>query len=137
MTKRIIRNGRCWLIIAAVACTVPAGCSERTHEPKVVSLKCVVERIDRQNKEVTVRFYSEKRDAELTEVVRVTDETEILINGALARLADVKEGERAEGSIRVTKSADATVYTALRVQIIRADPLKAASGGAGVSGAAE
>lgn len=130
MTRRIIRNGRTWLLIAAVACGVSAGCNEREHEPKVVSLKCVVERIDRQNREVTVRFYSEKRDAELTQVVRVTDETEILINGALARLADIKEGERAEGSIRVTKSADATVYTALRVQIKRADPLKAASGGA-------
>lgn len=130
MTRRIIRNGRTWLMIAAIACGSLGGCTEREGEPKVVSLKGVVERIDRQNREVTVRFYSEKRDAELTQVVRVTDETEILINGALATLTDVKEGERAEGSIRVTKSADATVYTALRVQIIRADPLKAASGGA-------
>ena len=130
MTRRIIRNGRTWLIIAALACGLSAGCSKRNHEPKVVSLKGIVERIDRQTKEVTVRFYSEKRDAELTQVVRVTDETEILINGVLATLADVKEGERAEGSIRATKSGDETIYTALRVRIKRADPLKAASGGA-------
>jgi hypothetical protein len=118
--------------IAAVllACGGFTGCKEREEEPKIITLEGVVEQIDLKAKVVTVRFYSEKHERTLRKPVRVSDQTEVFINGALAKLEDVKVGERAAGTVRMDRSADGDddQFTALRVEIKRSAPLRPTSG---------
>jgi hypothetical protein len=107
------------LLPAIVAiCGSPVGCQQR-DKPKVIFLEGVVEKVDPVRKFAVVRFLSEKHGSEQTEAVLVTAETEILIDGALASLADVVVGEHAQGYVRETNYFEQTVYTALRVRISR------------------
>jgi len=119
-----------WLsmfVIAGAALVICGGCTDREPESQVRELEGIIEEIDVEHKTVKVRFYNEKRKTTMTMPVKVTDETEILINGALAAMADVKEGERAKGTIRVKQVDENLELTALRVEIKRAEPLKPTS----------
>jgi hypothetical protein len=112
------------------------GCKEREPEPRVITLEGVVEQIDLKARVVTVRFYSEKHERILRKAVRVSDQTEVFINGALAELEDVKVGERAAGTVRIDRGGDEDddEFTALRVEIKRSAPLKPTSGEAEPAG---
>jgi len=77
----------------AAVCGAPAGCQQR-DKPKVIFLEGVVEKVDPVRKFAVVRFRSEKRGSEQTEAVLITRETEILIDGALASLADIGGSQR-------------------------------------------
>jgi hypothetical protein len=116
-----------FFVIAGAALLLCGGCKDREPEATVREMEGVIEAIDVDNKTVKVRFYNEKRKTEMSVAVNVTDETEILINGALAQMTDVKEGERAHGTIRVKQVDDDFELTALRVEIKRAEPLKPTS----------
>ena len=84
----------------------------------------MIEKIDLAGRRVTVRFYAEKQKVEQKQTVRVSDATEVMINGALARLEDVREGERARGEVLIEKRNNEVIYTAKRVVILRSEPLK-------------
>ena len=84
-----------------------------------------VEEIDLTGRRVKVRAYLEKHETYETFDVQVTEDTEILINGALAKMDDVRVGERAEGRIRVTRRDGKTALTALAVSIERGEVLSA------------
>lgn len=118
------RIGLSLTVIAGWGLGLGAGCKDQEPESRVRELSGVIVKIDAKNKEVTVRYYNEKKKMEMIHPVKVTDETEILINGALADITAVKEGERAKGSIRVSQTDQGFELTALRVEIKRAQPLK-------------
>ena len=52
------------------------------------------------------------------------DETEILINGALAKLADLRPGERAAGTVRVARTENGNKrLIAISIHVDRAEVL--------------
>ena|GEM_PF-1673997 len=98
----------------------PPGCKEDEPGFKTVTLSGTVEHVDPANSSVQISYYSEKHDRNLTATVVVTPETEIFIDGIVARLEDVKVGERAEGEAVVTREGERRVITVTRVRIERA-----------------
>jgi hypothetical protein len=125
--------GRIWAAAALLmGCGGFLGCKEREPEPRVITLEGVVEQVDLKARVVTVRFYSEKHETTFRKPVHVSDQTEVFINGALAKLEDVKVGERAAGTVRIDRHGDDAEdeFTALRVEIKRSAPLKPTSGAA-------
>ena len=102
-----------------------AGSSCKEDEPgfKTVTLSGTVERIDSASSRVEISYYSEKRGRHVTTEAILTPETEIFINGELARLEDVRIGERAEGEAIVTRENDRRIVTVRRVHIERARPM--------------
>jgi hypothetical protein len=129
MKQMLLGKSAGWMVtcVATSAAMLAAGgCSESEDKPTVRELEGTIESIDDQARAVRVRFYLEKEGVEMTETVHVTDETEIFINGALARFGDVKEGERAKGTVRIEKQdGGQRLVTALRVHIKRAEVIKA------------
>lgn len=110
------------LMIAAV---LPAGCKEEDDGPKSHYVQGTIESIDLANGMVRVRSYSEKHKQEMFHDVEVTKDTEVKINGAIAKLTDVKVGENAEGHITVVKEDNQRRFIADRVSIERAEALVA------------
>lgn len=116
---------------ASLLCTVLAvvvgaglsGCKEDEPGFKTRTLSGTVETIDLANSRVEISFYSQKHDRKVTAEVVVTPETEIFINGELAKLEDVKVGERAEGEAIVTREGNKQINTVTRVRIERATPI--------------
>ena len=79
--------------------------------------------------EVTVRFQSEKHGHQEVEgKALVKSDSEILINGVVARLQDVREGEYGIADVRIDKTGDQPTYTMLRIRIDRAQPIDVEGG---------
>jgi hypothetical protein len=97
------------------------GCAEEAPNRKCRVLEGTAEKIDLKTGQVSMNYFSKKRNEELAVEGRVTDETEVLINGRLARLEDIRPQEH----VRVTgykegKGANALVVVT-KVEIERAD----------------
>ncbi len=121
---RIPRVPAPFLLCLASIVLLAGGCRDKPTEPTTIVLDGVIEKIDLPGQEITVRYYAEKQKTERKQKVRFNIATEVLINGALARLEDIRVGERARGEVLIEQSADDMVYTAKRVEIRRAEPLK-------------
>jgi hypothetical protein len=102
-----------------------AGCSDRKESTRVEEVVGTIEEIDLANNRVKVKAYVEKQESYHTFVVHISDDTEVMINGSLAKLTDVHEGERAEGRVRITRKDGVTTFTALAVKIERGEVLAA------------
>ena len=129
-----VRHRRWVLLICPViaASVLPAlsGCRKEEPRVEVLTFEGKLESIRWiKNQpgvigEITVRFQSEKHSQQEVHgkaLVRV--DTEILINGVVARLEDVREGECGLADVRVDKSGDKPTYTMLRIRIDRAQPI--------------
>lgn len=111
--------------VAAMLGLVVLGCREDKPAVRTLAVSGTIEEIDLPNRTVQVSAFVEKLGREETFTVHVTDDTELLINGSLAKVEDVRVGERAEGDIRVIKENGSRKYVALRVQIERAEVVRA------------
>jgi len=69
---------------------------------------------------ITILYFNEKKGQEVADKGEVTKETEIMINGAVASLADIKIGERVRGEVKVEKVGEERRHTALKINIDRA-----------------
>ena len=99
------------------------GCREEKSNFEVISLDGKIEKIDRtsdETGEITLAYYSEKQKAEVVGVGLVSKSTEIMINGAIATLKDLREGERVRGEVRVEKKGGERVQTAVKIYVTRA-----------------
>ncbi len=113
--------------LASAFCLL-TGCSKEKNEPRMDEVTGTIENIGA--KTVTVRSFSKKHNKELTYDVQVDSETEILINGSLASISDLKIGEAASGSVRIVeKDKDQRIITAVKVRVERAEVLKAPGAG--------
>jgi hypothetical protein len=110
---------RAILPVAVLACCAQMGCPEAEPKPTVLALTGVVERIDHEQRAVQVRYRSPDGTPVRSVVVRLTEDTEIQINGVLSTLEDVREDEVATGTVRIDHVDDVDTYTALRVKITR------------------
>ena len=113
------------LVMLVFAAVLPVGCKEEDDGPKTHYVQGTIESIDLANGMVRVRSYSEKHKQEMFHDVEVTKDTEVKINGAIAKLTDVKVGENAEGHIKVVKEDNQRRFIADRVSIERAEALVA------------
>ena len=112
------------VVVLASAFCVLAGCSEEKKKTHIEEVTGTIESIGPTK--VVVRTYSKKHNKELTFDVEVDSETEILINGSIASIRDLKVGETAFGSVRIVEKDDDTkIITAVKVRVERAEVLKA------------
>ncbi len=117
-------------LICVLTCAVSlGGCKKNEESTKIQILKGKVERIEvgpDGTGKITVLYFSEKQDQELTGTGLVTKETEILINGAVASLSDIREGERVRGEVRIVKKGEERTQVALKIYISRPKPVGSA-----------
>ena len=105
------------------------GCGDNESPPEIITLEGKIEKIERttdKTGKVTVVYYSEKQKQEIPGTAQVTAETEIMIDGAVAVLKDLKEGESVRGEVRVEKKGGKKVQTIVK---IHADRAKAGASG--------
>ena len=111
------------LALSVVAMT--SGCKENEKPIEIITLEGRIEKIKRSTDttgEITVVFYSEKQRQEITGTATVTEETEILLDGAAAKLKDLLDGERIRGQVRVEKRGEQKTNIVLKIQVDRARP---------------
>lgn len=128
----ILANNRKGIALVCVLtwAVILGGCKKNEESPKIQSLKGKVEKIDINpdgTGRITILYFSEKQDQDITGTGLVTKETEILINGAVASLSDIREGEHVRGEVRIVKKGDKRTQVALKIYIDRPKPV----GGAG------
>lgn len=111
--------------LAGGAVLLPLGCKEREQRPEIVALEGKVEKVEITSADggrITVSYYSEKQKQTVVGVGMVTKETEIMINGAVSTLKDLKEGDRVRGQVRVDKVGDKKTQTVLKIAVERPKP---------------
>jgi hypothetical protein len=116
------------LVVVPLALPPVAGCRESKPSAEVVSLEGKIEKLKVNTDgggEITLRYYSEKQRQELLGVGMVTSETEIMINGAIARLKDLREGDRVRGDVRVEIKGEQRRNVAVRIYVERPQPTAA------------
>lgn len=114
--------------IVAVLCfgvVAMGGCDQKDDAPKTIHVRGAIEKIDLANKTVQVRAFSKKHKQELVHTVHVNDDTEIMINGAIAKMTDVRVGETAVGAITIVKEDNQRKLIATRVEVEREEALLA------------
>lgn len=109
------------LVLAAAM--LLSGCTEEKRKSRELDVTGTVESVDLANRTVEVSTFIEKLGSEQKFSVRVTPDTEILIDGALAKLEDVRVGERARGDISVETEGNKKVYVAIQVSIERGETI--------------
>jgi predicted lipase len=120
---RAFEMGRC-LVVVAVA--LGGGCSRAKQSSQVVTMEGRVEKISLTSDatgEIAV-LYRNKEKQEIIGTATVTNESEVMINGVLGKLADIKEGERIRGEVVVTRNGDKRTQRVLKIYVDRAEPVK-------------
>jgi hypothetical protein len=112
---------RMGVVAAALAWTVAAGCggSDSRPEAEYDQLLGQVTSIDRASGEVAMSYRSDKHNKEMTIQGKLAPEAEILIDGATARLEDVRIGDWVKVRGRVEKRDGSRNWVALNVEIDR------------------
>ena len=125
MNRQRMQFGCAWVL--AVLSVSIAGCPEKPKTSRVIDVAGTIEQVDLANGALTVSTYLERTKTEESFVVKVRPETEILINGALARVEDIRVGERAQGSIMIERQGEGkkAKYIADQIRIERAEAIVA------------
>jgi len=109
----------------SIVVSAPVGCRDNDPGFEVITLEGKVEKIDVNpdgTGEITVAYFSEKHNQEMIGTGTITKETEIMINGALAQLKDIRVGERIRGEVRIQNKGDKKNRIALKIHVDRAKP---------------
>ena len=115
--------GRTKLTLAVLAGLAGAGCREDEPSFKTVTLSGTVERVDLPTGRMEISYENEKGEKRVISDVLTTPDTEVFINGELARLSDLRVGERAEGEAVVTRDDTRQIITVTRVRVERPLPM--------------
>lgn len=102
------------------------GCRKEQPKFEIVSLEGTVEKIERgpdNTGVITVAYYNDKQQQETLGTGKVTPETEIMINGAAATLADLRVGDRVRGQVRIEKKGERRIQIAVKIHVDRPEPL--------------
>lgn len=102
------------------------GCRPDERGPEVLSLEGKIERLEVNadgTGEISVLYYSDKKQADIIGTAQVTKETEIMINGATATLADLRDGDVVRGDVRVEGKGSEKKQVALKIHVERAVPV--------------
>ncbi len=112
------------LLVAAFLILCP-GCRENEPGFDVISLEGKIEKIDltsAETGEITIVYYSKKQRQEVVGTGLVTRETEVMINGAVAKLKQLRPGDRVRGEVRVEKKRGKKRQIALKIYVDRPKP---------------
>lgn len=127
MTHTAIRGGSAWRFVMVAALSgvlfVSADCRKDEPSFEVLSLEGRIETIDLAKDgtgSVSVLYYNEKQKQDVIGVGVVTAETEIMINGALGKLSDLRAGDRIRGEVRVEGKGADRKQIAIKIRIDRA-----------------
>jgi hypothetical protein len=99
------------------------GCRKQDPGFEIITLEGTIERIKQTGEdsgEITVVYYSEKHKQDMAGTGLVTRETEIMINGAIASLKDLREGDRVRGEVRIEKKGSERNQVAMKINVTRA-----------------
>lgn len=102
-----------------------AGCRKGEEGSNIVPLEGKVEKINARSDgtgDITV-VYTDKQQQSITGTGEVTSETEIIINGAAAKLKDIREGEHVRGQVRIEKKGKQRKQIAVSIYVDRAQPV--------------
>lgn len=113
----------CLGLILVAAVLAAGGCRDQKPSVSIVPLEGKVEKVDAKpdgTGTITILYFNEKQGQDITATGDVLKETEIMINGAIASLADVKVGERVRGEVKIEKVGEVRKHTALKINIDRA-----------------
>jgi hypothetical protein len=106
------------LLAAGLLVTLP-GCSKDDDEPEFRQLEGTAEKLNLDTGQVALRFFHQKSGTEQVIEGIVNDQTEVLINGRVAKLKDIRLKERVKVTgYRKGKGADAQMV-AVKVEIER------------------
>lgn len=109
------------LCLLAGSLTLP-GCKKPDPGFEVLTLEGNVEAIDHNGDgtgRITVRYYSDRQDAEVSGTGIVNQQTEIMINGVASKLEDVVVGDRVHGEVRIENQDGRREQVALKILIDR------------------
>ena len=119
---RVMKVRSAWLLVGVIAVfAMGPGCKPKKPRMKIVIVEGTVEKIERSSKRVHFRFLHKKLGNYTTDNAQVDKDTEILINGKLSKLEDVKEGDTAEVTLQWPRDKK-DERTILKVKINRAVP---------------
>lgn len=110
-------------LVLAMSC---GGCREKDPGFEIMTLDGKVDKLEINadgTGSVTVVYYSEKHKREIAGTGIVTKETEIMINGALGKLSDIREGDRVRGEVRIEKKKGVRRQIAVKIIVDRAEPI--------------
>lgn len=113
------------LMVGLASLLTVSGCRRSEPDFEVLSLPGKIEKLDVRSDEtgeITLLYYSEKHGQEMIGTGVVTKETEIMINGAIAKLSDLREGDRVRGEVRIEKRQGEKIQTALKIYVDRPEP---------------
>jgi len=102
------------------------GCSDKASSVDVIALEGKIDKIERTSAttgRLTVLYHNDKHGQDMVGIGDVTAETEILIDGTLATLADIREGERIRGEVRIDDVDGQERKTVMKIHIERAKPI--------------
>ena len=120
------RVSRSVCLLIAVFLVICSGCRENEPGFEVISLEGKIEKIDLtsdETGEITIVYYSKKQRQEVVGTGLVTRETEIMINGAVAKLKHLRPGDQVRGDVRVEKKRGKKRQIALKIYVDRPKPL--------------
>jgi hypothetical protein len=98
-----------------------AGCRHQKTEKEHRTMTGTVTNIDEATGKVAMTFYSKKNQKDVPIEGAVTPQTEILINGRVSKLGDVKIGEQVVVTGYLEKTGPKQRIVATKVQIERSD----------------
>ena len=112
-------------VVFGLLLTLPSGCRQKEGGADVLTLRGRIETIEPNSKDpdtgrITVRYRTEKQPDEKTGHGAITRETEIVINGALAKLGDLKTGDDVRVDVRIEKDSDEPTPVVLKIRVERA-----------------
>lgn len=119
-------------VLAALALGVilaSSGCSKDDEEPEFRQIEGTAEKLDLATGEVALRFFHKKSGKEQILSGMVTDQTEVLINGRVAELKDIRLQERVKVTGYKKGSGARAQLVAVKVEIERPEWIE--TGGAG------
>ncbi len=107
------------LVALCAAMSAFCSCGERDTDVDYVAKIGSFERIDLNADVATFKYRHEKSGEHRTEEVRVDPETEVLINGRLSNLSDIRIGEPVTVHWRVRRLGGLLRVDALKIRIVR------------------
>ena len=103
------------------------GCSRNDDEPEHRQIEGTVEKIDLESGSVALRFFHRKSNSEQVLDGRITDTTEVLINGQQATPKDILLKERVKVTGYKKGSGVNAEIVAVKVEIERAEWIETGS----------
>ena len=111
------------------------GCSKDDEEPEFRQIEGTAEKLDLDTGTVALRFFHKKSNTERIISGIVTDQTEVLINGRVAGLKDIRLKERVKVTGYKKGSGPNAQMVAVKVEIGRSEWIE--TGGLGQAAPAE